>query len=127
MSLILSTSARDTLCNALVDSFDTGGGDGTMQFYTDGWGILLAEFDFSSTSFGSSVNGTASANTISNETSAVDTGTVGVFKFLDGTASDVLSGTVSATAGGDVNLNTTSITIGDELSISVLTITIPAS
>ena len=36
MAIILTTSARDTLCDAIVDMIDNGAGAGKLDFYVDG-------------------------------------------------------------------------------------------
>lgn len=126
MSITLSTSARDVLCNAIVDQIDLGASDGTLEFYVDGFATLLATLTFSSTAFGASSNGVATANSITSDTSADDTGTVGVFQILNGESSPLLSGTCSA-SGGDINFNTTSINTGDSIAVTSLTVTVPAS
>ena len=125
MGVTLSTSARDTACDGIVDLIDTEG-IGKLDFYTDGFGTLLAELTFNATAFGDSNTGTATANAIVAEVSATNTGTAGAFRIKAGTDVVVMSGTVSA-SGGDINLNTTSIFMGDSLSISSLTVTVPAS
>jgi len=126
MSVVLSTCARDESCNAIVDLPDVGGA-GTLEFYTAGMALLLAELPFSATAFGASSVGVASADTITQDTSANNTGTAELFVFKNGDDQPVLSGTVSATgAGGDIELNTTSINVGDSLSMSSLTVTVPA-
>lgn len=126
MGVTLSTCARDTSCNSIVDLFDVGSEVGQIEIYTDGFAILLAVLDFQATAFGSSTTGTASANTIDAETSAVNTGEAGAFQIINGDNQPILSGTVSG-SGGDINLNTTSIYMGDSLSMSSLTVTVPAS
>ena len=125
MAVTLTTSARDTACDSIVDLIDTAG-TGKLDFYTDGFGTLLAELVFGATAFGASSTGTATANAITAETSAVATGTAGAFRIMGGNDEVVMSGSVSA-SGGDINLNTTSIFQGDSLSISSLTVTVPAS
>ena len=126
MSVVLTTCARDESCNSIVDLVDVGG-TGTLEFYTAGQALLLAELPFSATAFTASSEGVASADTITQDTSANNTGTAELFVFKNGDDSAVLSGTVSATgAGGDIELNTTSINVGDSLSMSSLTVTVPA-
>jgi len=125
MGLILATSARDTINNALVDMIDTAG-TGKLDFYTDGFGTLLAELTFSATAFGSSSTGVSTANSITSDTSANATGTAGAFRIKAGNDEVVLSGTVSA-SGGDINFNTTSINTGDSVAVTSLTVTVPAS
>jgi hypothetical protein len=125
MSVVLTTCARDDSCDSIVDLVDIGG-TGTLEFYTAGMALLLAELPFSGTAFGASSVGVATADTITPDSSANNTGTAELFVFKNGDDNAVLSGTVSATAaGGDIELNTTSINVGDSLSMSSLTVTVP--
>jgi hypothetical protein len=125
MVVILATSARNDACDAIVDLVDIDGA-GTLEFYTATYATLLAELVFNATAFGSASTGTASANAINADTSANATGVAERFRFITGDGVPLLSGTVSAGSGGDINLNTTSINVGDSVSISSLTVTVPA-
>lgn len=125
MAVTLTTSARDTLCNAIVDMIDNGASAGLLEFYVDG-GVLLAELVFSDPAFGASSSGTATANAITQDTSANATGIVGIFLIKSSDDIEILRGTVSA-SGGDINFNTTSITQGDGIVMTALTVTVPAS
>lgn len=123
----ISTAARNAMADALVDQIDIGsGGSGKIRIYTSAFGTLLAELDFSSTAFGSAVAGTATANTITDDSSANATGTAAVCRIIDKNGSTVFEGTVG-TSGADINFNSVSITTGDRISISSMTVTMPAS
>lgn len=122
----ISTAARDAMCDGLVDQVDTGGGTSHIRIYTAAFATLLAELDFSATAFGASSGGTATANSITAEASAPDTGTAAVCRIVDKNGTTVWEGTVG-TAGADINLNTTSITAGDSVTITAMTVTVPAS
>ena len=125
MSITLSTSARDDAVNALADMVDVGGA-GTIEFYTASFATLLAELSFSNPAFGAGTSGTATANAITTDTSANDSGTLSVFQIINGEGSPVLSGDVSA-SGGDINFDSTAVIIGDTIRVDSLTLTVPAS
>lgn len=125
MSITLSTSARDVLANAVSDLIDVGGA-GTLKIYTDGFGILLAELAFSNPAFGAASNGVCTANTITQDTSANSDGTMGVFQFINGENSPILSGTISA-SGGDINFDSLVVIEGDTIRVQSMTLTVPAT
>lgn len=95
---------------------------------------LLAELTLSSTAFGSSSAGgtdgtnravTATANTITDDSSADATGTASFFRLFksDGTTA-LLDGTVG-TSGCDLNLASTSIVAAEDVSVTSLTLSLP--
>lgn len=95
-------------------------------------GTHLASPQFGSTAFSASADGgstgimTATANAITSDTNAANTGTAGYFS-VQGSAN---SGTVIArgtcgTSSADMILNTTSITAGDTVAITSFLITFP--
>ena len=125
MAVTITTGTRNAACDAVVDLVDVSA-PGALKIYTTGLGTLLAILDMGNPAFGAAAAGVATANAISDDTSADNTGTAAEFKLEDGAASEVLRGSVG-TVGEDINLNTTSITAGDTVSISALTVTMPAS
>jgi len=125
----ISTSVRNTMCNAFVDAIDSGSTNpnGKLRIYTSGFSVLLAELDFSLPAFGAASNGVATAAAIAQEQSAPASGAAAVFRIVDRAGSTVAEGTVTATGGGgDLQLNTTSIVQFDIVSITSATITMPA-
>lgn len=84
---------------------------------------LLAELRFGATAFGAPTAGQASANTITQDSSADNTGTATFFRALesDGTTA-VFDGTVG-TSGADLNLNSTAIQVGGTVSVTSMTYT----
>jgi hypothetical protein len=86
---------------------------------------LLAELRFGSTAYGAAVAGVATANAITDDSSANASGTAAWFRALksDGTTA-VYDGTVG-TAGCDLNLNSVAISSGADVGISSLTYTQP--
>lgn len=126
MALTLMTATRNAACDAIVDLIDGGAGAGTLKFYTSAFGTLLATLTFTDPAFGAAATGTATAATITADTSADATGTAAVWRIEDSNGADVLEGT-AGTSGADINFNTVSWTAGDNISVSSLTITVPAS
>lgn len=89
---------------------------------------LLAELRFGATAFASAVNGVATANAITDDASANNTGTATWFRCLDSGGVDVtdnvFDGDVSATGGGgDLQLATTSLVAGGQVGVTALTYT----
>lgn len=84
---------------------------------------LLAELRYNATAFGAASAGVATANAITQDSSADATGTASFFRSLksDGT-SVVYDGSVG-TSGADLNLNSVAIQSGAAVSVSSLTYT----
>jgi hypothetical protein len=124
----ISNTVRSAMCNAFVDSYDTGSSDagGDYDGYTAAYATLLFKCVMSNPAYGAASNGVATANSISDDTSADDTGTAAVGRGTDRDNTTVHDFTIG-TSGEDLNLNTVSITSGDTVSISSATITMPAS
>lgn len=87
--------------------------------------VLLAELTFGNPAFAASVNGVATANAISPDTSADATGVAAWFRAMksDGTTK-VFDGSVG-TSGADLNLNSVNIGQGAQVSVTALTDTQP--
>ena len=127
----IATAVRDSMCDALVDALDAGSAGGTLEIYSAAEAAQLAILTFSATAFGSSSSGTATAAAITDETSAVASGTAAEFIASSSNAADtplttVFKGTVG-TSGEDINFNTVGITSGDTVSVTSMTITMPAA
>lgn len=134
MTTTLATSARNAAADAVVDLFDAGAGAGTVEIRSGtkpanpntapSDGALLATLTLSDPAFGSAVNGTATANAITSDSSADATGTASWFRGQDSNGNAVLDGSVG-TSGQDMNLNTTSIVAGAIVAITSWTYTQP--
>jgi hypothetical protein len=134
MAIKLSTVARNAAANAVVDLAD----DGYIRIYDGtqaanpqtaiGSQVLLAELRFGTPAFGAAATGTATAEAITADVSANNTGTATWFRVLQSDGTTVLwDGTVS-TSGADLNLASgTSITSGDNIAIDSMTYTQPES
>jgi hypothetical protein len=131
----------DEATKAGVDALCAKANGGTLKIYTGtqptdantaiGAQVLLGTLTMNATAFAASVASgsagskvvTATANTISDDTSADATGTAAWFRILksDGT-SIVMDGSVG-TSGCDLNLATTAIVAGADLAVTSLTVT----
>ena len=125
-----ATDARDAELDTLTALLDGG----FMKIYTgsppsspesSAVGTLLATLEFSSPSFATASGGIASANPITEDTSAAATGTAGWFRcFKSDGVTAILDGTIG-TSGADINLNSTAIQIHTSVSIDSFRITLP--
>lgn len=124
----ISTNARDAMADGIAGEVDAGTGAGLWEIWTSGFSTLLGTLTFSDPAFLGSSNGTTTADSITDDASADNTGTAAVMRVTTSLPATVYEGTVTATGGGgDLELNTISITSGDTLSISSATLTAPAS
>jgi len=124
----IQTTVRNNMCNAFVDAIDVGTTDATgdLAGFTAAFATLLFECNFSNPAFGNAAAGVATANAISDDTSANNSGTAAVGRLRDRDNATVAEFTIG-TAGADLILNTTSITAGDRVGISSATVTQPAA
>lgn len=94
-------------------------------------GTLLGTLTFSATAFPASTNltsnglATATANAITSETNAPNSGTAGHFRCIDGGGSTCVAQGNVGTSAADMNLNTTTITAGDTIACTSFLITLP--
>jgi len=126
MAVTHVVAVRNAVANAVVDLIDGGSGDanGDLVYMTSG-DAEVATLALSSTAFGASSSGTATAASISDDSSATG-GTIAKFKLQDKGNSEVLRGSVTATSGGgDIELSSLVIGSGDTVSTSSLTYTAP--
>ena len=132
MTYRLSTAARNAACDAIVDLIDVGGA-GTIRIRTGSQpsnvgdadtGTLLGTLTFSATAFGSSSTGTATAASITSDTSADASGTAAHFRIYNGSAAIHSDGTCG-TSGADMNFDNNIIVSGGAIAVSSMTITVP--
>jgi len=142
MTLSIANAQAINVCDEVVDSVDLGTTDpnGEVVIYSGtppanvdaslAGNTVLAELAMSNPAFGNATDATpgatATANSISDDTSANATGTASFFRILDRDNTPRIQGTITATGGGgDMELNSTSISSGATVSISSMTITMP--
>ena len=78
----------------------------------------LAELTFGSTAFGGAVAGVATANAITSDTTADNTGTATWFRALKSDGSTVIFDGSVGTSGANLNLNSVAISAGAAVSVS---------
>lgn len=123
-------SLREDIADAIVALL---GSNATIKIYTGTkpagpataitGQTLLGTLTCAST-FGTYATGVLTANSITQDSAADNTGTATWFRIATSGGTDLIDGTVG-TSGSDLNLNTTSIVSGGPISISSLTLTMP--
>lgn len=118
--------------NAEVNALTALLNGGTLKIYTGtqptdadtalGAQTLLATLTFGSPAFGAGSNGVATANAITQDSTADATGTATWFRCLTSGAALVCDGSVG-TSGADCNLNSVAISAGAAVSVTSMTIT----
>ena len=133
MASSFTTAQRNAMLDAIRASYDAGKlriYSGSVPANADaalGGAVLLAELTLNATAFPAASGGVLTANAITSDTSADNTGTASFFRILDSGASTVLFQGAVSTSGAELNLNTTSIVAAALVGVSSLTITIPAT
>lgn len=139
MAFRLSTDTRNKACDAIVDDIDAGGSAGTIAI-RDGsqptnvgdadTGNLLGTLTFrapgSGGAFGAASTGTATAATITSDTSADASGTAGHFRIKDSAGNIVADGTCGQ-GSGDLSFDNATIVSGGTIAINSFTVTVPIS
>lgn len=137
MTFRLANDTRNKSCDAIVDDIDVGGA-GTVAIRTGAQptnvgdadaGTLLGTLTFSATAFGNSgasVQGQATANAITSDTNADNSGTAGHFRIKDGSGNIHSDGTCG-TSGTDMIFDNNVIVAGGTIAITSMTITVPIS
>lgn len=126
MAVTHSVAARNAAANAVVDILDTGSADasGDLILQTSG-NVTVATLILSNPAFGSASSGTATANAITSDTSAVG-GTVAKAALRDRDNNQTILGSVTASGGGgDFIISNTSVGASDTVSCSSLTYSAP--
>ena len=137
MATRISAAVASAMVNAVTALIDGGAGAGTVQIRTGSQpatvataasGTLLGTLTCADPSFAAASAGTATANTVTGDTSADATGTAGWFRVYDSSATAVEDGSITASGGGgDMILSSVSIVAGGTIDITSWTITQPLS
>ncbi len=126
MALTHVVAARNAMADALVDRVDLGSTDATgdLEIMTSG-DVEVSTHILINPAFGAAASGTATADTIADDTSAAG-GTAALFRFNDRNNGEVFRGTVTATSGGgDIELD--NVTVGVGVTVSITSFTYSAS
>jgi len=128
----ITTAARNAAADAVVDLIDVGGA-GSLRLYSGtapadanaalSGNTLLAQLTMNATAFGSASSGVATANAITQDSSADATGTATFFRVLAGNGTTVVMQGEVGTSGADLNLNSVAISSGAAVSVSSFTYT----
>lgn len=119
MAVTHSTAARNGMADYIVDQLDGG----QLRFETGG-GTEVATLTFGTPAFGAASSGVATANAITQDSSATG-GTVAQATLRTSGATTVVTCAVAA-SGSDINISSTTVGAGDTVSCSSLTYTAPA-
>ena len=131
MAMKLSTTSRNAAADAVCALANTGYiriYDGTQPANPQTaitTQVLLAELRFNATAFGAASTGVATANAITADSSADNTGTASWMRCLKSDGTTVLWDGTVGTSGTDLVVNTTAIAAGVNVSISSMTYTQP--
>lgn len=137
----ISDAVRNIIVNAVTADINSGSGAGRIEIRagtppgavstSSGANVLLGTLTFSPTAFGAASGGTASANSITQDSSADASGTASYFRVFKGGAAET-AGAWQGTAGvsGDTPnmvFNNKTIILGGIIAVNSFTITMPAS
>lgn len=127
----ISYNSANAACDAVVDTLDTGLlriYDGTQPATCNSAvaaQVLLAELTLNATAFGDSTAGVATANAITDDSSANAKGTASWFRVLQAAANTAMFDGSVGTATANLVLNSVSIQTGATVSVTALTFTVP--
>ncbi|MGL4272496.1 MAG: hypothetical protein ACRCTO_09410 [Pseudomonas paracarnis] len=134
------TTGINAARNAALDAITPSLNGGSLRIYSGtapanadaalGAAVLLAQATLGATAFGAAVNGVATANAITADSSADATGTPTFFRLLAANGTTVVYQGTAGASGQELNLSNLSggqIVAGGSVSIASLTITQAAS
>ena len=121
MAVTHIAATRNGIADYVVDQLDGG----TLIFYQSNGTTEVATCTFGTPAFGAASAGVATANAITDDTSATG-GTTTIANLTTSGASEIVECSVSSTGGGgDIELSSNVVGAGDTVSISSLTYTAP--
>lgn len=131
MALKIATATRNAAADASAALLNTG----YIRIYSGtrpanpqtalSGNTLLAELRFGATAFSAASNGVATANAITQDSSADASGTATFARILKSDGTSVWGDCDVGTSGSDINLNSVSIVAGGTVSITSMTLTQP--
>lgn len=125
MAVQHTEATRNAIADLVVIRIDAGAGAGVLEM-RDVSEAVVATLTFTDPAFGGAAAGVATANPITDETSAAG-GTIDHAVILDSNGVEVLRGSVTATGGGgDIELGSVVISAGQDVRLTSLTYTAPA-
>lgn len=126
LSNAAASAAADAIGNALNSGFLRiySGTQPTNADTAIGAQVLLAELTLNADAFAAAVNGVATANAITADSSANATGTASFFRVTASNGTSVYFDGSVGTATSDLILNSTAIQSGASVSVTSFTITI---
>lgn len=114
MSLTHVNTVRNGLADYVVNQLDGG----NLVIMTSG-DAEVATLPLATPAFGAAASGTATANTITDDSSATG-GTAALFKMETSANAEIFRGTVG-TSGADLNMSSLNIGAGDTVSVTSFT------
>ena len=125
VAITLSTAAKNASADAIVDLIDVGTGTAIVRI-KDAADVILAQLNLSNPAFGNAAVGVATANAITDDSSADASGIASKFDATDRDGTVVFDGTVTANGGGgDMTLVSTTLTAGEVVQISSFSLAQP--
>lgn len=136
----IANSEAISACDAVVDAIDGGTAAGVLKIYagsqpsggpdaTPGGATLLAELTLSDPAFGNATDsapgGQATANSISDDSSANASGTATWFRAETSGGTAVIDGDAGTGTGNDLVLDSANISAGATVSVTSWTVTMP--
>lgn len=137
MTVNISTISRNAACNAILDLINAGTAqaNGYLEIRTGSKpanpqaiasGTLLATLIFSDPAFGDAVNGTASANSITSDTTIDATGIASWFRVYNRDNQAIFDGDVTELGGGgDLEFDNINFVVNGTCQILAFTATMP--
>lgn len=138
MTTRIANGAAKAAADAVVDLLDAGSGAGYIEVRTGSQpasvgtaatGTLLGTLTLTDPAFGAATTASpavATASSISDDSSADDSGTAGWFRAYDSDDNAVIDGSISESGGGgDMIIDDATIVAGGTISVSAWTISMP--
>lgn len=128
----ISTAARNAMVDAFTALIDTGSdlfirtGAAPTNTSDGDSGTLLATLALNATPFGAASSGVATAGSITSETNAPNSGTMGHYRIKNNAGTVVCQGDVGL-SGADINFDSVTVVAGGTVALTSLTVTQPAS